>query len=37
MTKYEKKGKKEKKEVFYTLTENTAEMEVLRRHIFRLL
>ena len=28
ITEYEKKGKKEKKEVFYTLTENTAEMEV---------
>jgi len=37
VTKYEKKGKKEKKEIFYTLTENTAEMEVLRRRIFKLL
>lgn len=32
-----KDEKTEKKEVFYALTENRAEMEVLRRHLFRLL
>jgi len=35
--KYEKSGKKEKKVTSYTLTENRAEMEVLRRRLFRLL
>lgn len=35
--KFEKNGKKEKKEISYTLTENRAEMEVLRRRLFRLL
>ncbi|HUN53908.1 MAG TPA: 1-acyl-sn-glycerol-3-phosphate acyltransferase [Smithella sp.] len=37
VTEVEKKGKKEKREIYYTLTENTAEMEVLRRRVFRLL
>jgi glycerol-3-phosphate O-acyltransferase len=33
----EKIEKKEKKEISYALTENTAEMEVLRRRLFKLL
>ena len=35
--KIEKKEKKEKKEVSYALTEKRAEMEVLRRRLFKLL
>ena len=33
----EKSEKKEKKEVYYALTEKRAEMEVLRRRLFKLL
>ena len=35
--KSEKKERKEKKEVSYALTEKRAEMEVLRRRLFKLL